>query len=114
MNSTTERVNNPNILMCVLSYLGLLSLIPYFVKKDDAFVHWHAKQGIVITAFSILVYFALYILMMVPGIAIVAALANMLFALCVFVVSIICIVQACSGNRWSVPFLGNFVSKVPS
>jgi len=100
--------------MCVLSYLGILSLIPYFVQREDAYIQWHAKQGILITAVSIVVYFVLFILSMMPGIGMLAAVANMLFALCVLGVSIYCIIQACSGNRWSVPVIGSWIGKVPT
>ncbi len=33
-------------LMAVLSYLGFLALIPFFVRKDDKFIMFHAKQGL--------------------------------------------------------------------
>lgn len=109
-----ETANKPNVPMCVLSYLGIFSLIPYFVQRDDSFVQWHAKQGILIAAFSIVTYIVLFVLSMVPGIGMIASIANVLFALCVIRVSVMCMIQACGGNRWAVPVLGGFVSKVPA
>jgi fumarate reductase subunit D len=115
MNSpSADIVNKPNIPMCILSYFGIFSLIPYFTQREDLFVQWHAKQGLLIAAFSIVTYFVLFVLSMLPGIGIVAAIANMLFGLIVIGVSIFCIIQACSGNRWPVPGIGRFVSKVPA
>ena len=35
--------------MLVLSYLGLLALIPLVVEKNDKDVQWHAKHGLVLT-----------------------------------------------------------------
>ena len=32
----------------VLSYLGLLALIPLLVERDDQEVQWHAKHGLVL------------------------------------------------------------------
>ena len=110
---STTQSNNPNIGMCILSYLGLFSLIPYFVKKDDPFIAWHAKQGLLITAVSIVAYFLLFVLSMVPVIGPLASILNMLFALTVIGVSIFCIVQACGGKRWAVPVLSQFLGKVP-
>ncbi len=34
--------------MGILSYLGILVLIPLFVSRKDAFVKFHAKQGLVL------------------------------------------------------------------
>ncbi len=114
MNSSRETTANPDILMCVLSYLGFLALIPYFAKRDDSFIAWHAKQGLLITATALVVYFILFVISMVPGIGMIAMLLNMLFALTLFGVSIYCIIQACGGNRWPVPVLSAFVEKVPN
>ena len=114
MNNSSNTTTNPDILMCVISYLGLFALIPYFVKRNDSFIAWHAKQGLLITATALAVYFILFAISMVPGIGFIAMLLNFLFALSVFGLSIYCIIQACSGNRWPVPVLSAFVEKVPS
>ena len=37
-------------IMLVLSYLGILSLVPLLAKKDDPEVQWHAKHGLVLMA----------------------------------------------------------------
>jgi len=99
--------------MCILSYLGLFSLIPYFVKKDDPFISWHAKQGLLIAAVSIVIYFGLFVLSMIPVIGTIAMIVNMFFGLAVLGVSIYCIVQACGGKRWAVPVLSQFLAKIP-
>src|SRR5262245_17431422 len=39
---------NQNTLMGALSYLGPLVLIPFLVAKDDPFVKFHVKQGLVL------------------------------------------------------------------
>ncbi len=111
--TTTTKINNPNIGMCILSYLGLFSLIPYIMKKDDPFISWHAKQGLLIAAVSIVTYFLLFVLSMVPLVGTIAMLLNALFGLSVLAISVFCIVQACSGKRWAVPVLSQFLGKVP-
>ncbi len=110
---STTQVNSPNIGMCILSYLGLFSLIPYFVKKDDPFISWHAKQGLLITAVCFVAYFFFFVLSMLPMVGTFAAILNALFGLTVLGVSIYCIVQACSGKRWAIPVLSQFLAKVP-
>lgn len=44
-------------LMGVLSYLGILVVIPLMMAKDDAFVKFHAKQGLVLALIGVLVWF---------------------------------------------------------
>jgi uncharacterized membrane protein len=39
-------------LIAILSYFGLLFLIPMLVVKDDSFVQFHAKQGLVLFLFE--------------------------------------------------------------
>lgn len=34
--------------MALLSYLGLLCLVPLMARKEDRFVQFHAKQGLVL------------------------------------------------------------------
>lgn len=42
--------------MLVLSYLGLLALIPLLTKKDDREIQWHAWNGLFLTIAYIVVY----------------------------------------------------------
>jgi uncharacterized membrane protein len=51
-------------LMAALSYLGILCFVPLILNKDDEYVHFHAKQGLVLWMWSVLAMFALHI----PGI----------------------------------------------
>ena len=39
---------NGNKVMAILSYFGILVLIPIFAAKDDAFARYHANQGLVL------------------------------------------------------------------
>ena len=44
-----------------MSYLGILCFVPLFTNKDDEYVGFHAKQGLVIWMFGVLGIFALYL-----------------------------------------------------
>ena len=50
-------------IMIVLSYLGLLALIPLLVEKNDKEVQWHAKHGLVLLVAEIALFIAYSILM---------------------------------------------------
>lgn len=43
-------------LMGVLAYIGPLVLIPYFLAKDDAFVRFHVKQGLVLVVIELVLW----------------------------------------------------------
>src|SRR5687768_9624613 len=42
-------------LMIVLSYLGILAVIPLVAEKEDREVQWHAKHGLVLLAAEIVI-----------------------------------------------------------
>ena len=43
-------------LMAVLAYLGILVVIPFLMAKDDAFVKYHIRQGLVLVVIEIAVW----------------------------------------------------------
>jgi len=43
-------------LMGILSYLGILIVIPFLVSKNDTFVKFHLKQGFVLFVIEIIVW----------------------------------------------------------
>ncbi len=55
-----------NVPMLVLSYLGILALIPLLVETNDADVQRHAKNGICLMAAEIIVVIAVMIVSQVP------------------------------------------------
>jgi hypothetical protein len=50
--------------MLVLSYLGLLALIPLLMEKDDREIQWHAKHGLVLLAAEFVVWICLMMVSM--------------------------------------------------
>ena len=83
-------------LLAALSYVGVLVLVPLLVRRDDAFVRWHAKQGLVLLIGMVM---ALLAVVWVP------VIGNVLF-LVLLVVSVIGLVQALLGRRWKIPIIG--------
>jgi uncharacterized membrane protein len=104
---------SPNrTIMLILSYLGILALIPLLVEKEDAEVQWHAKHGIVLLAAWIVVWIALIIVGMVPvvGTAI-GCLLSVVLPLGILVVHIICIVKALNGDKFRLPMISDFADQ---
>jgi uncharacterized membrane protein len=104
---------SPNrTIMLVLSYLGILALIPLLVEKEDAEVQWHAKHGIILLAAWIVVWIALIIISMVPVVGtVIGCLLSVVLPLGILVVHIICIVKALNGDKFRLPFLSDFADQ---
>ena len=55
--TTEQQESSPkldeNKIFGILSYISILCLIPLFAKKDDSFIYFHAKQGLVLFGFEV-------------------------------------------------------------
>jgi uncharacterized membrane protein len=90
-----------NVTMSVLSYIGPLVIVSFIVAKDDPFVKFHIKQGLVLLVIEIalsLIGSMMHILW--PIIQIVQ--------LVVLVLAIIGIYNAVKGKEKELPLVGKF------
>lgn len=90
--------------MAALAYVGPLVFIPFFLKKEDSYVHYHVKQGLVVFSIGAIiwvlkswfvVFYFMYNLLMIANLA-------------VLVLSIIGIVNALKHQEKPLPFVGQF------
>lgn len=100
-----------NTLMLVLSYLGILALIPLLVEKDDAEVQWHAKHGIVLLVMWVAIGIAFTILANVPVLGCLALIVSLIVPMVALIVHIICIVKAVNGQRFLIPGVSQYADK---
>ena len=98
-------------LMLVLSYLGLLALVPLLVEKNDAEVQWHAKNGLVFTGFFMVVFVALSIIGMLPVAGCLTLILWPFVGLGWLIVTIMGIVKATNGERFVIPGVSDLVAK---
>jgi uncharacterized membrane protein len=101
-------------LMLVLSYVGLLALVPLFIKKDDREVQWHAKNGLAIFLAYIIVVIAWAIINNFLPASIGCALSFVSCGLWIayLVVIILGIMKALKGERFRVPGISDFADKM--
>ena len=97
-------VREQDKVMLILSYLGILSLIPLLTVKDSEFVKWNAKQGLVLTVGGGVV---LTIIGMIPFVGLITCLAGP----ALLVVCIMAIMKALKGERWVLPVVSDLASK---
>jgi uncharacterized membrane protein len=117
---TPPRRSENRTLMLVLSYLGILALVPLFVEKDDPEVQWHAKHGIVMFVAWVILFIALSIVSMalgaVPGVGWIVStmLACGLYPIlwvAILVVHIIAIMRALKGEKLTLPLITEYADK---
>lgn len=106
-----------NKIMAVLSYFGLLVLIPIFAAKDSKFARYHANQGLVLMLFSIgygVIAMVLQAIMMSmlftssSGVAIYGIVSTVLSLGWIFflVLAILGIINAAKGEFKPLPLIG--------
>ncbi len=91
----------PNKLMAAISYLGILVLVPLLVSRNDKFVMFHAKQGLVILVGYVVGSVAAS---WVP-------LIGNLLVLVMIIASIAGLIQALQGKWWKMPLVGDLAAK---
>lgn len=104
-------VSQNRTLMIVLSYLGLLCLVPLLIEKDDREVQWHAKHGLVITIAFVVVGLILGILTHVPFLGCLSAILIPFLSLAWLIVAILCIMKGVNGERFTLPGVSQYADR---
>lgn len=105
MDTPTASKNTPtNIqpksdshLMAAVSYVWLLAIVMLFVKRDDKFVQFHAKQAVVLLIISLLGF--------IPFL-------GWLIAFVCFVLMIIGFINAWQGKEYQLPVIYGLSKKI--
>ncbi|HEV7241957.1 MAG TPA: hypothetical protein VGQ36_22190 [Thermoanaerobaculia bacterium] len=101
-------------LMIVLSYLGLLALIPYLTKKEDADIHWHAKNGVGLLILDVVIWVVFLIITWVLPSNLLGCGVGMIQCVVwigILVLHVYCIVQGVGGKRPRIPVVTDFAEK---
>ncbi len=101
MAEVTKTPSGDSNIFAALSYLWILSIIFYVIKKDDEFVKFHAKQGMVLLAVEIVAMF-LFFLGPIP----------VLINLVVFVLMVIGAIKAYQGEKYRIPVVADLADKI--
>lgn len=104
-------VSQNRTVMIVLSYLGLLCLIPLLVEKDDKEVQWHAKHGLVLTLCFFVLFVVLTILGHVPVLGCISLLIWPVIGLAWLIIAILCIMKGVNGERFLIPGVSQYADR---
>jgi uncharacterized membrane protein len=90
--------------MAVLAYFGILVIIPLLMVKNDPFVKYHIRQGLVLLI-------ALIIAFAISTVPIFGWFLGWILWLGCFVLMIMGIINAVNGQTKELPLIGQFGSK---
>lgn len=107
----TEDVKQ-NKVFGILSYIGILVLVPIFAARDSQYAKFHANQGLVFFIFCIaLNVIARVITISISFLPFVGTAMGILLSAAVGIIAlvfmIIGILNACSGDAKKLPIIGN-------
>lgn len=107
----------PNIasLLCYIC-MPITSIIFLLIEKENLDVKFHAWQSLAFGVAYIVVVILLQILAAILGLiasvlGIIIGFLIPILMLAVFVLWIVCLVKAYQGERWRLPFIGDFAAK---
>jgi len=101
-----NKSQSSNTLMAVLCYLGILVLIPLLTDaKNDPFVKFHIKQGLVLLIADVIAGF-------VVAVPVIGWILSPIIWIILAVLFIMGIINAASGKQTPLPILGKFAEKI--
>ena len=110
----TKPTSKKNQLMAILSYLGILVLIPILAAKDSKFARYHANQGLILLVAEAIWVAATRLISFIVGLLNIGLL-SFLFGVVVWLLSLVPLVfvifgiyNAAAGKARELPFIGKF------
>jgi fumarate reductase subunit D len=91
--------------MALISYLGILCLIPILTKDQDEFVKFHSRQGLVILIGEVAV---LIVMFLIPPLWGLLGLVNLFW----LVLSIVGIMNVINNKKEQIPLVGKFADRI--
>ena len=111
-SSGTSTNLEPNIAALLSYVLGWVNGIVFFlIEKDNDYVRFHALQSIVVFGAFTIAQIILSIFTIVPYVWIFANIISGLMGLGAFVLWIVLMIKSFQGERFHVPYAGDFAEK---
>ena len=108
MNDATMLQRDSSIssrLLAIMSYLGVLSLVPLVMNRDDSYVQFHARQGVVLWMWEVLAIYTL----LVPA---VGSFFFRFSSIACLVLSVIGVLSVLLGRAWKFPIIGEWAARL--
>lgn len=92
-------------LIAAISYLWILSIIILLVKKDSDYVKFHARQGVVLFAASVVFQIVSFVIFFIAPLI-------WLLQLVILVAVIVGFIKALGGQRYKLPVVGDVAESI--
>ena len=89
-----------NTLMGILAYIGPLILVSFLLAKDDPFVKFHIKQGLLLIIAEVASYMAV---MLFWPLFLIVQIVNIV----IFVLAVVGVIRAAQGQMKELPLIGH-------
>lgn len=99
---------NQNKAMAVLSYFGILVLLPIFLAKESKYARFHANQGLILFIVYFVAIVACITLSNIPILGILFVIIKYLIYVACLILAILGIINACNGKAKELPLIGRF------
>ena len=110
-----EEIENGK-LMALLSYIGILALIPYFAEKENKYVRFHAIQGLNLLIINLVVSAASFVVAIVATVLFIIPIIGWILGFLLYIViglvpvgllgiSILGVVYSLQGNAKELPIV---------
>ncbi|MBU1083705.1 MAG: hypothetical protein ABIG55_04095 [Candidatus Omnitrophota bacterium] len=100
-----DAVGSEKSLYGALSYVSIFCLVPIFMKKEDEFIRFHARQGLMLFLLEV----GIWIVSVLP---LFGGIIHTLGMLICGVVSLTAIVQVLMGKKWKIPVIGEWAENI--
>lgn len=105
MNPEEPTVVEKNTFMAILSYIGPLVIIPFLTAKDDPFVYFHIRQGLMLFIAEVALWFLMATFWFLFPIW-------QIINLVIFVLAVIGIINAIGGKEKELPIVGKYAKSI--
>ncbi|OIO41478.1 hypothetical protein AUJ10_00625 [Candidatus Pacearchaeota archaeon CG1_02_31_27] len=107
----TKKLSDNELMTAILSYIGILVLIPLLVikvKDRNDFIRFHLSQGLTLFIIEVAIAVVQRILAAIPFIGwILASLISLLWVI-ILIIVIIAIIKAVQNEKWEIPVVNSF------
>lgn len=103
--SLENKIAEDDKIIAAIGYIWVLFLIPLLLKKKSNFCQHHAKQGLVLFIFWIVIN-------VVGAIPILGWLIMFLGWLAIIFLAVLGFTHAVKGEMWEMPYLGKYTQKI--
>lgn len=89
--------------LAAMSYLGVLCLVPLVMNRNDSYVQFHARQGVMLWMWEVLAIYTLLI----------PAVGHIFFrisSIACLVLSVIGVLSVLLGRAWKFPIIGDWAA----